>query len=63
MHLLPVDHDGTFPVDIQTWKRSSTGQHAVTQAKVIRLTQTFHYYRRIALILGDPVNILRANLL
>lgn len=37
MRLLLVDHDCTFPVDLWTWRRSTTGQHVVTQVKVTKI--------------------------
>lgn len=41
MRLLLVDHDYTFPVDIGTWKRSTTGQCVVTQVKVTKIDTHF----------------------
>lgn len=36
MHLLLTDHDCTFPVDIQMWRKSATGQDAGAQVKVTK---------------------------
>ena len=37
MHLLLVDHDCTFPLDVWTWRKSTHSQDAGTWVKVMRI--------------------------